>query len=58
MNGNIATLTRKGFKGASMDVLSYVYSGNQLSYVNDAASATVGFINGNTGTDDYDHCNS
>lgn len=55
LNGNIVTLLRKGFKGSSMDNLSYAYSGNQLSYVNDAASATLGFINGNTGTDDYSY---
>jgi RHS repeat-associated protein len=53
LNGNITTLTRKGFKGASMDILTYSYSGNRLNYVNDGADATRGFVNGNTGTDDY-----
>jgi RHS repeat-associated protein len=54
-NGNILTLLRKGFKGSSMDNLTYAYNGNQLSYVNDAANATLGFVNGNTGTDDYSY---
>ncbi|MEJ7645920.1 MAG: fibronectin type III domain-containing protein [Chryseolinea sp.] len=53
LNGNIASLVRKGFKGAAMDNLSYGYTGNQLGYVNDGASATLGFVNGNTATDDY-----
>ncbi len=55
LNGNIQTLLRKGFKGAGMDNLTYAYSGNQLSYVNDGADAALGFVNGNTGTDDYSY---
>ena len=38
---------------STADNLSYTYNGNMLSYVNDAANATTGFVNGNTGTDDY-----
>jgi RHS repeat-associated protein len=53
LNGNINTLVRKGFKGAAMDNLAYSYTGNRLQYVNDAANAALGFVNGNTGTDDY-----
>ncbi len=55
LNGNINTLIRKGFKGASMDNLTFTYSGNKLSFVNDAADPTLGFVNGNTGTDDYSY---
>lgn len=55
MNGNIQTLLRKGFKGASMDNLVYQYTGNQLNYVNDSHSASEGFVNLNTGTDDYSY---
>lgn len=55
LNGNIETLQRRGFKGASLDNLTYGYSGNQLNYVNDAHDASKGFVNGNTGTDDYSY---
>lgn len=55
LNGNIQTLQRKGFKGASMDALAYFYTGNQLNYVNDTGNASSGYINGNTGTDDYSY---
>ena len=53
LNGNIKRLTRKGDAAATIDNLSYYYTGNQLNYVNDSGDATKGFINGNTGTDDY-----
>ena len=52
LNGNISALGRRGFKGPAMDSLSYTYNGNQLSYVNDAASATLGFVDV-SGTGDY-----
>jgi hypothetical protein len=39
--------------GTTIDNLSYFYTGNRLSYVNDTADPTLGFVNGNTGTDDY-----
>lgn len=55
LNGNITSLKRKGYQGESMDNLTYGYNGNQLSFVHDAESATAGFVNGNTGTDDYDY---
>ncbi|WP_165824046.1 Ig-like domain-containing protein [Pseudochryseolinea flava] len=55
LNGNIRSLVRKGFSGTSMDQLAYGYSGNQLMYVNDAADATKGFVNGNTGANDYSY---
>lgn len=53
LNGNISGLTRKGSLAATIDNLTYNYTGNKLNYVNDAADATKGFINGNVGTDDY-----
>jgi RHS repeat-associated protein len=59
MNGNILSLKRKGFMGLPMDNLSYGYTaGNQLSYVHDTDDATLGFVNGNTGTDDYAYDNN
>jgi RHS repeat-associated protein len=59
MNGNILSLKRKGFMGLPMDNLSYGYTtGNQLSYVHDTDNATIGFVNGNTGTDDYAYDNN
>jgi RHS repeat-associated protein len=54
-NGNVSTLTRRGFTGALVDNLSYTYNGNQLSFVNDSSSPTLGFLNGNTGTDDFSY---
>jgi RHS repeat-associated protein len=59
MNGNILSLKRKGFMGLPMDNLSYGYiTGNQLSYVHDTDDPTLGFVNGNTGTDDYAYDNN
>jgi RHS repeat-associated protein len=58
-NGNITTLQRNGKDGSgfgAIDRLSYNYTGNRLSYVNDAITTNenVGdFRNDNTGTDDY-----
>lgn len=53
LNGNILALQRRGAKESTMDNLTYNYTGNQLNYVNDTWDATTGFVNGNTGTDDY-----
>jgi RHS repeat-associated protein len=53
LNGNILALTRKGDLAATVDSLSFNYIGNQLNYVNDAGDASKGFMNGNTGNDDY-----
>ena len=55
LNGNILGLQRKDGAGSLMDNLSYNYTNasNKLLYVHDIASATQGFVNGNTGTDDY-----
>jgi len=53
LNGNITALKRKGANARQMDNLTYNYTGNQLNYVNDTWDATTGFVNGNTGTDDY-----
>lgn len=53
LNGNIKALTRKGMLATDMDILGYNYTGNQLNYVHDTGDAAKGFINGNTGTDDY-----
>ena len=57
-NGNIESLNRKGGNtGADWDRLVYHYdAGNQLTYVNDNATGSEkneGFIDGNTGNDDY-----
>lgn len=61
-NGNIITLNRtKDNYYRYIDVLSYSYSGNQLSYVTDAASdggysdvqSTEGFYDGNTVSIDF-----
>lgn len=54
-NGNIKTLQRKAAEGMLIDNLSYTYVGNMLSYVNDGADATKGFVNANIGTDDYSY---
>jgi RHS repeat-associated protein len=54
LNGNINALMRKGFNGVLIDNLSYTYNGNQLSYVNDAADQSKGFVNV-TGTTDYSY---
>lgn len=54
-NGNIKQLTRKTYNGASLDILSYDYTGNRLNYVNDTGDPLAGFINANTGTDDYSY---
>jgi RHS repeat-associated protein len=53
MNGNIQTLKRTGFFGLLMDNMTYGYTGNQLNYIHDTGNATTGFVNANTGTDDY-----
>src|SRR5687767_14297051 len=39
--------------GANLDDLGYAYTGNQLNYVSDAGDAGAGFVNLNTGIDDY-----
>ncbi|MBT1685805.1 DUF6443 domain-containing protein [Dawidia soli] len=54
-NGNIKKLKRKSFGGVLIDDLVYGYVGNLLSYVNDTQDPLKGFINGNTGTDDYSY---
>lgn len=36
-NGNISNMVRKGTTGATVDNLSYNYSGNKINYVNDAS---------------------
>jgi RHS repeat-associated protein len=54
-NGNIKTLLRKGANGFVIDNLGYGYAGNQLVYVHDTGDVSVGFVNGNTGTDDYSY---
>lgn len=58
LNGNIHALQRKDGTGALIDNLTYDYgtgetASNKLLYVSDAADAAKGFVNGNTGTDDY-----
>lgn len=53
LNGNIQKLTRRGDQASLMDSLAYTYAGNQLQYVHDLGDAALGFVNGNTGTDDY-----
>lgn len=53
LNGNITALTRTGDAAEAIDILSYGYSGNRLDYIHDTGTANKGFINGNTGTDDY-----
>lgn len=55
MNGNIKTLIRKGANGFPQDNLVYGYVGNRLDYVHDTGDHTTGFVNGNTGTDDYSY---
>ena len=52
-NGNIKTLARYE-NGATMDNLTYTYTGNQLIKVDDAGDATLGFKNPvNTATEYY-----
>jgi RHS repeat-associated protein len=58
LNGNILKLKRFGYQGMMLDNLTYGYQGNQLKYVHDAGSVTAGFVNGNTGTDDYTYDNA
>ncbi|MFN7655697.1 MAG: RHS repeat-associated core domain-containing protein, partial [Cyclobacteriaceae bacterium] len=58
LNGNILKLKRYGYQGQVMDNLTYGYQGNQLKYVHDTGSTTTGFVNGNTGTDDYTYDNA
>jgi YD repeat-containing protein len=58
LNGNILKLKRYGYQGMVMDNLTYGYQGNQLKYVHDAGSVSAGFVNGNTGTDDYTYDNA
>lgn len=53
LNGNIKNLKRQSANATTIDNLSYFYTGNRLTYVNDTADPTLGFVNGNTGTDDY-----
>lgn len=61
LNGNILSMNRYGSLNSGtglIDQLSYNYSGNRLSYVNDGVTGNndVGdFRNNNTGTDDYDY---
>lgn len=55
-NGNIKQLQRKGESGTSfIDDLNYGYVGNQLQYVHDLATDTLGFNDRNNTTDDYDY---
>ena len=53
LNGNILSLNRQGVLSTILDNLTYNYTSNQLNYVNDTWDGTTGFVNGNTGTDDY-----
>ncbi|MDN4167036.1 RHS repeat-associated core domain-containing protein, partial [Cytophagales bacterium LB-30] len=48
-NGNIKALSRNSEIGA-MDILEYVYKGNQLVGVHDTGNAAQGFVNGSTST--------
>lgn len=51
LNGNIEILKRSGAEENSfMDDLNYDYVGNQLQYVNDLSSDSLGFDNNGTGT--------
>lgn len=57
LNGNIKSLDRIGLDGTTqltLDSLTYVYSGNQLQRIIDAASTSLGFID-TTNTFDYDY---
>jgi RHS repeat-associated protein len=54
-NSNIKSVVRLGSSGAEIDKLTYQYTGNQLNYVNDASALQKGFLNGNTGADDYSY---
>jgi RHS repeat-associated protein len=56
LNGNIQALKRNGdLNGMAslIDNLTYIYSGNQLKTVTDAADKTTGFIDNNITGDDY-----
>jgi RHS repeat-associated protein len=58
LNGNIKALQRKDGSGNTIDNLTYGYgtgtaASNRLQHVHDTGDAAKGFINGNTGTDDY-----
>lgn len=55
LNGNIGSLKRRGADELLIDHLSYSYTGNRLDYVNDSEDPAKGFVNGNTGTDDYSY---
>ena len=58
LNGNITALTRTDLNGATMDALTYDYTGqgnagNQLHAVTDAGNMINGFVDGNVAGDDY-----
>jgi RHS repeat-associated protein len=53
LNGNILKLSRREFGGMLMDSLRYDYTGNKLNYVRHYGNQGEGFINTNTGSDDY-----
>ena len=54
-NGNLTSLQRTDASGTVVDQLSYVYNGNQLTRVDDAADKTKGFIDvANTADYNYD----
>lgn len=58
LNGNIKKLQRKDGAGSLIDDLTYTYEtlgSNRLVAVSDGQNPTKGFINGNTGLDDYDY---
>jgi RHS repeat-associated protein len=52
VNGNIQTMQRAG-----VDNLSYTYQddSNKLLSVSDSQAGTLGFVDGNTGSNDYDY---
>ncbi|MBX2969800.1 MAG: hypothetical protein KF803_10560 [Cyclobacteriaceae bacterium] len=53
LNGNIKTLNRKGKGGFDMDILDYVYNGNQLLKVIDTGNKQFGFKDGIQTGDDF-----
>ncbi len=53
LNGNIGGFKRRGADASLIDNLEYGYTGNRLNFVHDTGDAIKGFVNGNTGTDDY-----
>ena len=55
-NGNIVKLQRYG--NGLIDDLSYTYSGNQLTRVDDATGNTAGFSNGASTTNEYNYDNN